>query len=359
MVVRAQAYGLQTTSRMARIDLRESVVVITGASSGLGRALALEMARRGSFLVLAARREDALEDVAKECRAAGASALVVETDVTDQGDIEALVAKVLEHHGRIDVWVNNAGVTLYAPLEQGPFEQHRRVIETNLFGAMLCARSVIPIYRRQHRGVLINVGSVLSEIGQAFVPAYAISKFGVHGLSEALRVELADERDIHVCTAFPYAIDTPHFQVAANQIGLQPRALPPTQSPEKVARAIADLAERPRRTKFVPRSVVLGLTFHALMPRTAERLLLDALRRWHLSDSPERISNGNLFIGAPGDAKIHGDRPPMLSTAALMAWVAGDFVRIVARNVQRRTSNALTTVRHRLTAARGRLALRT
>lgn len=308
-------------------SVRDRVVVITGASSGLGRALALELASRGARLVLAARNEDALEEVARSCRGAGATALVIPTDVTREADVERLVARTVERCGSLDVFINNAGVTLYAPLEDGSFDEHRRVIETNLLGAMACARAVVRVFRRQHRGTLINVGSVLSEIGQAFVPSYTISKFGVHGLSEALRVELADEPDIHVCTAMPYAIDTPHFQVAANRIGRTPRAMPPLQSPEKVARAIVALAERPRRRRFIPRSIALGLAFHALVPRTAERLLLDALRRWHLGDRPERLGSGNLYAPIVKDAKVHGDRPPQLGTPRLLAWVAGRLVR--------------------------------
>jgi NAD(P)-dependent dehydrogenase (short-subunit alcohol dehydrogenase family) len=306
---------------MPRIE--DCVVVLTGASSGLGRATAFELARRGAKLVLAARRTDALRDVAAKC---GPNATVVETDVTIEDDVENLARIAIEEHGRIDVWINNAGVTYYAALEDGPMEPHRRVIEANLFGAMHGARAVVPIFRRQHRGVLINVGSVLSEVGQAFVPSYAISKFGVRGLSEALRVELADERDIHVCTVLPYAIDTPHFQVAANLIGRRPRALPPIQSPEKVARAIAALVERPRRMLHVPRWIVIGLALHALFPRTVERLLLDALRRWHMSQQPERIGDGNLF--APGgDAKVHGDRTPMIGTTLFVAWCAQRLLR--------------------------------
>ena len=116
--------------------------------------------------------------------------------------------------------------------------------------------------------MLINVGSVLSEIGQAFAPSYVISKFGVHGLSEALRVELADEPDIHVCTVFPYAIDTPHFEAAGNRLGQVPRAMPPVSSPERIAQAVARLPDHPRRRLYVPRIAVLGLAAHAIVPRT-------------------------------------------------------------------------------------------
>ncbi|MBZ0234359.1 MAG: SDR family NAD(P)-dependent oxidoreductase, partial [Deltaproteobacteria bacterium] len=298
-------------------SIRDRVVVITGASSGLGRALAVELAGRGARLVLGARRLDELEHTARRCRAQGAEALVVQTDVIHENEVEKLAAAAVERWGQIDVWVNNAGVTLFSPLEQGPFEAHRRVIETNLFGSIYGARAALPIFRRQHHGVLINVGSILSEIGQAFVPAYAISKFGVRGLTEALRVEVADEPDIHVCTVMPYAIDTPHFQVAANRVGQTPVAMPPVQEPEDVARAIADLAERPRRTRRVPRVAALGILAHALFPRTTEHLLLEGLRRWHfLPETPPRV--GNLYSPLHREpATIHGDRRPQLGTPRL------------------------------------------
>jgi NAD(P)-dependent dehydrogenase (short-subunit alcohol dehydrogenase family) len=316
------------------------VVVVTGASSGLGRAIAIEFAQRGWCLVLAARRGDALEDTARLCEAAGGTALVVQTDVTREPDVLKLAAAALDAWGRIDVWINNAGVTLYALLEDAPFEDHQRVIETNLFGAMLGARAALPVFRRQQRGVLINIGSVLSEIGQAFVPSYAISKHGVHGLSEALRVAIADQPDIHVCTVFPYAIDTPHFEAAANRIGRAPRALPPMLSPERVAQAVARLAERPRRKRYVPRIATLGLALHAILPRTFERLLLDVLRTWHLSDQPERISTGNLFAPRPDGATTHGRRPPLIGTAGLLAWLAARVIELEIESASRVVSRA-------------------
>lgn len=315
-------------------------VVITGASSGLGRATALELATPGTSLVLAARDVEALEDTAMRAREAGAEALVVETDVTDSADVARLAVMALDEFGGIDVWINNAGVTLYSSLEEGPFEQHEAVIRTNLFGSIYGARSVLPIFRRQHHGILINVGSVLSEVGQAFVPSYVISKFGVHGLSEALRVEVADEPDIHVCTVFPYAIDTPHFQEAANSIGVTPRAMPPTQSPEHVAREIARLIEHPRRTRFVPRTLRLGIALHALAPRTTERLLLDALRRWHISDRPERVGPGNLYDAGGSGGTSHGDRPAQISSPRLLAWLVGRLARIEAEAALRMSRRA-------------------
>ena len=326
------------------MDLRDRVVVVTGASSGVGRALALELAHRGCHLVLAARRKDALEEIAARCRHARVEAIPVVTDVTHEEDVARLVGMARAMGGRIDAWINNAGVTLYAQLEEGELEDHARVLETNLMGAIVCARAVMPVFREQKHGVLVNVGSILSHVGQAFVPAYVISKFGVRGLSEALRVEIADQPDIHVCTVFPYTIDTPHFQVAASKIGRAPFALPPMQSPEKVARAIADVCERPRRVRYVPRSLALGIALHAIAPRTTERLLLDALRRWHLSDEPQEIGPGNLYVPSAERAMTHGRRPPMISLAGLTAWLAARFVRNQAEGSLRILSRGPSTL---------------
>lgn len=312
------------------------VIVITGASSGLGREAARQFAARGGSVVLAARRGEDLEQTARLCREAGGRALPVVTDASDEADVERLAEAALSAWGRVDVWVNNAGVTLFAPLETAPFEEHRRVIEINVFGAMHGARAVLPIFREQRRGVLINVGSILSKIGQPFVPSYVISKFALRGLSESLRAELADDPDIHVCTLLPFTIDTPHFQTGANEMGRQPRALPPMQSPEKVARALVSLSERPRRELHVPRVAALGLVAHWLFPETTERLLLRALRTWHFSDDPAPPTDGNLHEPADERGTRHGERPPRISTPSFAAWTMRELVRIEVEAASRK-----------------------
>lgn len=311
--------------------LRDKVIVITGASGGLGRTAAAQFAACGCSVVLAARRREELEEVARCCREAGGRALVVVTDVTREQDVTALAEAALAEWGRIDVWVNNAGVTLFGLLTQAPFAQHQRVLETNLYGAIFAARAVVPIFKRQRRGVLINVGSILSKVGQAFVPSYVISKFALRGLTEALRIELADEPDIHVCSIFPYATITQHFESGVSEVGRPARAMPPAQPPEKVARAIVQLARRPRHERHVPRIARLGLALHALFPNTTERLLLHALREFHFVDAAAPRSEGNLYRPSRRKAAVRGVRPPLLGRAGVAVWSVRELWKITAQ----------------------------
>ncbi len=305
--------------------LRGKVVVITGASSGLGRAAARALVERGARVVLAARREDALEDTAARCRELGGEAHVVATDVTDEGAVLRLKDRALELTGSIDAWVNNAGVTSFGSLASTPLEDLRRVVETNLWGSVLGARAVMPVFERQQHGVLVNVGSILSKVGQPFVPGYVMSKFALRGLTEALRAETGTRRNIHVCTLLPYAIDTPHFQAGANLVGRKAFAMPPVQSPEKVASALVDLIERPRRELHVPRVAALGLALHALMPKPVEHVIHEVLTRWHFGPVQSRDARGNLWLPPAEVPAEHGHRAPQLSLAELLGWTLGHY----------------------------------
>ena len=309
-------------------------MVITGASSGIGLETSLAFAHEGCRLVLAARRADALEKAVESCQALGAEAFAIPTDITRQDDVEQLVRETLSKWSRIDVWVNNAGTTMFSHLDEGEFALHRQVIETNLIGPMYAARVILPVLRSQRAGIVINVGSVLSKVAQPFVPSYVISKFGLRGLSEALRAEVADFPDVHICTIFPYAIDTPHFESGANAISREAHPMPPTQSPERVAAAIVDLASRPRREVHVPRYIVLGIALHKLFPRTTERLLRQALDTFHFGDR-QAPTSGNVVRPTAQPGRVHGVRKPLTSNFAFALWAIGELARMLISSTRR------------------------
>lgn len=332
-------------------DLQGAVVVITGASSGLGRATAIEFARQGSTVILAARRGDALDEVAARCAEAGGRGHVVVADVTREADMTRVAEEALAQGGRIDVWINNAGVTLFGRIEDGPFEEHRRVIETNVLGYMLGARAVVPIFRRQHRGVLINVGSILGKVGQPYVPSYVVSKFAIRGLTEALRSDLSEERDVHVCTLLPFSIDTPHFESGANHIGHPARAIAPMQPPEKIARALVALARNPVREKHVPGYLRLGLFLHAAAPRIVERMIYRTLTAWHFGPGSEPTGAGNLYLPPATRGESRGHRPPRIGGLRFVAWLLRELVNLQLDSARRVARRALGQGRREVHAA--------
>ncbi len=292
--------------RRLREDFTGSVVVITGASSGIGRATARAFAERGASVVLAARSAEPLEDVAAECRAAGGRALPVPTDVAEDTDVQALARAAVERFGAIDVWVNNAAVMAYGRFDNVPGEVHRRVIETNLFGQLNGARAAIARFRRQGRGVLINIDSLYARMTSPYVSAYVASKFAVRGFSEVLRQELRDAEDIHVCAILPASIDTPIFRHAANYTGRRIHPVPPVIDPQRVVNAILHSAARPRKEVVVGAAGRLLAWGHVVMPNTYDRLVVPVMnrvgfRRRHAARSP-----GNVFAPMPETPSVTG-----------------------------------------------------
>jgi short-subunit dehydrogenase len=282
------------------IDVRDSVIVVTGASSGIGRATAIKLARQGVTVALVARGSTDLNEAAAECGRTGAEAMPVAGDMGDENQVKDVADRVLTRYGRIDGWINNAGIHLVGRIEEVPMEAIRRVVATNLLGYIHGARAAIPIFREQGRGVLINVASLSACVGQPYASAYVASKWAVRGLSECLRMELADVPDIAVCTLLPGFTDTPLFQHAGNYTG---RAVKPAGAPlaaAEVADAIIDLLGHPQRERFLGVPGALIQVAKLLAPGLVEWKLTERSEREHFSDLPAGRSEGNLFHARPG-----------------------------------------------------------
>ncbi|OJT25016.1 short-chain dehydrogenase [Archangium sp. Cb G35] len=293
--------------------IQGSVVVITGASSGIGRATALAFTRHGAKVVLAARNEQPLHEVASQCAGLGAETLVVPTDVTDEASVKELARRAVERFGRLDIWVNNAAVTGFGFFEDTPPDVFRRIIDTNFFGYVHGARAALPLFREQGSGVLINNASMVARMSEPYVSAYVASKHAIRGLSQSLRQELAVKkaRDIHVCVVMPATIDTPFFQHAANYSGRAAKAMPPVYPAERVARAIVHMAQWPRRELFVGNSARQFNLLSFVAPGLAERLMARMVDRQHLyQDVPAFPTPGNLFQPSRHGAESSGGWMP-------------------------------------------------
>lgn len=295
------------------VRIADSVVVITGASSGIARATATAFAARGASVVLAARTAASLEEAAAECRAAGGRALAVPTDVTDEAAVQELADRARQEFGRIDVWVNAAAVIAYGEFHKTPTEVYRKVIETNLFGQVHGARAVLPVFREQGSGVLVNLASVWGSVSSPYVGSYVVSKHAIRAFSETLQESLwldRETRGIRVCTILPQCVDTPIFRHAAHYTRRRPSAVPPVLPPSRVVRAVLRSVEHPRRQRTVGMFARFLELSHTLTPGLFNRLVPTVMNLSAFGDEEAEPSPGNVFQPMPEWNQVGGNWRP-------------------------------------------------
>ncbi|MCW2831354.1 MAG: hypothetical protein JWP31_2046 [Aeromicrobium sp.] len=294
------------------------VIVVTGASSGIGRATALRAADEGDHLVLVARGPNALEDVARQCRTSGAaSVMVVPTDVGDDDAVAACFAAVQEAHPQIDAVVNAAGVVAYGRTEDVPVEVFDGVLRTNLNGSVNVARHALPIFRAQQAGTLVLVGSVIGHIAVPSMSPYVLSKWGIRALARQLHLENSDEPDVHIAYVAPGGVDTPIYVQAANYDGFVGRPPPPVAGPEKVARIILKRLDHPRaRTQVNVSNDIIRLGF-SVLPGVYDRLV-GPLFRLAATDrtTPVEPHEGNVLAPREQGNHLRGDQGSSVSGIA-------------------------------------------
>ena len=255
-------------------ELSGKTVVIAGASSGIGRGAAERLAALGANVVVAARRGDVLDELAAEIAAAGGSALAVATDVSDAGAVARLADAAVGRFGRIDVWINNVGIGALGLFWEVPVEDHRRVVDVNLTGLMYGAHAALRQFLEQGAGVLLNIGSVESEVPLAYQSSYAATKAAVLSLSRSLNEELrlvGRHDTVKVGTVMPWAIDTPWWSHAANYTGQAPR-MALMDDPSVVVDAIVAACTDPKEEQPVGPKARAADVSHHLFPDLTERL---------------------------------------------------------------------------------------
>lgn len=291
---------------MKKLNKVDQVMVITGATSGIGRATAQEWARRGGSVVLAARSKEVLEEVAFECISNGGRAHVVQTDVSNEEEVEKLASEAVRTFGKIDVWLNNAAVLVFGEFTQIPTEDIRRILETNLFGIIYGARAAVKQFYKQDYGTLINMGSVAGIVGQPYSVPYSISKGGIRSLSISLGQELEGHEHIHVCTVHPSIVDTPVYDQAANYTGQEIN--PPTSAtpPQDVVKAILKLTEKPQREVFVGKLNLQMRLGRTISPKLFDKAMRKIIKEFELTDEYAPETSGNLFKPMPRMAAVRG-----------------------------------------------------
>lgn len=281
---------------MAGADIANSTIVITGASSGFGRGTALKLASMGAQVVIAARRTEVLNDLAREIQANNGIAHVVTADVSNPDDIVKIAETAVSATGRIDVWINNVGVGALGYFWDIPIEDHARLIDVNLKGLIYGAHTALQQFRRQGYGTLVNIGSIDSEVPLAFQASYAASKAAVLSLSRSLNQELRLNGDNHikVATIMPWAVDTPWWTHAANYTGHEPR-MAAMDDPSLVIDTIVDACTNPKEEAPVGWKAQASNASHHLFPDLTERLSGNIADKEIQKADPLQPHKGALF----------------------------------------------------------------
>ncbi|MFP3356212.1 SDR family NAD(P)-dependent oxidoreductase [Planococcus sp. SIMBA_143] len=281
------------------------VVVITGASSGIGRGLAQRLAGQQAKLVIAARRTRLIEELADSL---GPLVIPVTADVSKARDVESLHRAAVNNFGRIDVWINNAGIGVYGPFIDTPLRDLNRTVEVNLLGTIYGSHFALRRFKEQRAGILINVSSFASKIPMPYGAAYTGSKFGVSGLSNGLYEELRleDYPDVHICSVDPWVTDTPWTEHAANYSGHEILVGPP-DDPAKVIDAILGLIDEPKKTLEVGGKGKAAAIFGQFIPAFAKGLSGQELKEMIESAPAAELTSGSLHEPVEEGSAVSGD----------------------------------------------------
>ena len=304
--------------------IREQVVVVMGASSGIGRLSALSFAERGAKVVVSARGEAGLRSVVDEIRAGGGEATAVMADAAEFDEVKAVADAAVGDYGRLDTWVHVAGVGLFAPFEGTTPEEFERVVDVNLMGQVYGAMAALPHIKNEGCGALVHLSSMGAKRSIPLQSAYCASKHGIDGFLEAMRVELRHEGwSIGATSIKPATTNTPFFDKSRTKLGVKPVAPPPIYEPRIVADAILHAAEKG------PRDVIVGGASRAMiLGQTISPRLLDAIMQRrvafqaHYTDEPKpEDAPDNLFYSTEGPNTVQGSFGEWSHPRSFYTWL--------------------------------------
>ena len=313
--------------------MRGTTVVVTGASSGIGRATARLLAARGANVVLVARSPESLAAAEAECREVGAATLVVVADVADGDAVDAVLRQAVARFGRVDAVVHSAAVLAYGRFEDVPAPVFDAALAVTVGGTANVARSALRCFRQQEQGALVVVGSLLGKIATPYMSSYVTAKWAVHGLVRTLQIETRSEPGISVSLVTPGGVNTPVYRQAGSYLGWHGRPPPPVDSPERVARAVVEALERPRRELSVGLANPLAVMGFRLLPGVYDVLVTPLMRAGGISRDQAEESPGNVFEPRPSGDAVHGawDRHWLRPVAGVGAVVLGTALATARR----------------------------
>jgi NAD(P)-dependent dehydrogenase (short-subunit alcohol dehydrogenase family) len=281
-------------------------VLVTGASSGIGRATALRLARQGADLVLVSRSQEVLDEVRRECEAAGARALVAVADVGDAESVQAAFRAATARFGRLHGVVHSAAALSYGRFEDVPVEVFDAALSTTLTGTANVARSALTAFRASGGGSLVVLGSLLGKISTPYMSSYVTAKWGVHGLVRTIQIEARSTPGIDVSLVWPGGVDTPVYRQAGTYLRRHGRPPPPVDSPEKVSRVVVRALGRPRRESSVGLANHLTVTGFRVLPGVFDRIVTPLMRAGGISRDETDDSPGNVLAPQPAGEALHG-----------------------------------------------------
>lgn len=303
--------------------MRRITVVVTGASAGIGRAIAREYGRKGARIALLARGRDGLEAAAREIAELGGEALPIVCDVADDQAVEAAATRIEDQFGPIDVWINNAMASMFAPAEQMQAGDFRRITDVTYLGAVYGTLAALRRMKPRNRGTIVQVGSLLARRSIPLQSAYCAAKHALEGFTESLRCELMhDKSNIKLTMVHLPAVNTPQFSWVKTTLPRAPQPMGRVYQPEVAARAIVDAAEHPRRTVLVGGSMLLPWFAQKIAPGVLDRVLAKNGVEGQQSPTEHVVTDHrhNLWVPVPGDHGAHGRFDSTATSTSLQLW---------------------------------------
>ncbi|CAD7814927.1 putative oxidoreductase [Chryseobacterium aquaeductus] len=314
---------MNSQNNLEKRSLRGKTVVVTGGSSGVGKATVEAFALEGCNIVIAARGQEALDETLKLCHELEIKAIAVPTDVSVAEEVENLVHKAIAEFGRIDIWVNNAGVMASGKFEEIPMKLHEQVIKTNLFGYMHGAYSVLPIFKQQNEGILINNVSIGGFMPAPYSAVYSSTKFGIRGMMECLQGEISDFANIHIANLYPQIQRSTGNMHSAKYSGLDFKVPPFAADPRDTAAKILQLAKQPQKDLFPDFMSFAMKNIYGVFPKAIINTASAGMRlMMRLKNAPSDA--GNILQPSSEPHRIYGETIlPVPSKKTKLAMVAG------------------------------------